>query len=323
MLPAPTPTPTAAPPGLIAEVARQTSRPTPPALGKLVHALQERFGDALDAVLHYGSCLHVGDPAEGVVDLYAVVRDYGSAYPGAVLRAFNRLLPPNVFYLEVGVGAGKLRAKYSVLSREDFEGGCTRWFHSYVWARFAQPCRVLEARDEPTLAWVHGTLARSVLTFHAQVLPTLAGEEADAAGVWTRGLMLTYGAELRPEGEARAHWLVERNLADYAPLTAAAAPALAPLLRDGAPERWLVAATEAERRRSLTRWRLRRWQGKVLSVLRLGKSALIFSNAADYVAFKIERHTGKEFEVTPFMRRHPFLSAPLALLRLLRHGAIR
>lgn len=307
----------------MAEVARQTSRPTPEVLGKLVHALEERFGDALDAVLHYGSCLHAGDPAEGIVDLYALVRDYRSAYPGVALRAFNRLLPPNVFYVEVGEGAGKLRAKYAVLSRRDFEEGATGWFHSYVWARFAQPCRVLQARDEATLTRVHETLARSVLTFHARVLPTLAGEEVDAAALWTRGLMLSYGAELRPEGKARAHWLVERSLPDFASLTAAAAPGLAPLLQGAAPGRYRAGASASERRRSLAAWRIRRWQGKLLSVLRLGKSAFIFAGAADYVAFKVERHTGKALEVTPFMRRHPFLSAPLALVRLLRQGVIR
>jgi hypothetical protein len=323
MIPAPDRTRPPVPRELLAEVARQASRPTPEILGTLVHALEERFGDALDAVLLYGSCLHAGDVTDGIVDLYAIVRDYRSAYPGRVLRAFNRLLPPNVFYVEVGDGAGKLRAKYSVLSRSDFGDGTSRWFHSYVWARFAQPSRVLHARDDATRAWVHETMARSVLTFHARVLPTLAGEEADAAEIWSRGLRLTYAAELRPEGEARAHWLVERNLADYGPLTATAAPALAPLLQEGPQGRYRVAAPGAGRRRSLTLWRVRRWQGKLLSLLRLGKSALIFANAAEYVVFKIERHTGKAFEATPFMRRHPFLSAPLALVKLLRHGAIR
>lgn len=323
MIRAPHPAPPHVPPELVAEVARQAARPTPPILDRLVHALEERFGDALEAVLHYGSCLHGGDPTDGIVDLYALVRDYRSAYPGAVLRTFNRLLPPNVFYLELGDGDRKLRAKYAVLSREDFEGGTSRWFHSYVWARFAQPCRLLSARDEAMSAWVHEALARSVLTFHARLLPTLAGEEAGTAEIWTRGLRLTYAAELRPEGESRVHWLVERNLDDYDALTAAAAPALAPVLEAAAPGRYRVRATPAECRRSLAAWRVRRWQGKLLSLLRLGKSALIFANAADYVAFKVERHTGKPIEVTPFMRRHPFLSAPLALIRLLRHGAVR
>ncbi len=323
MVPAPATTLPPVPQALLEEVALQASRPTPAVLDRLVDALDERFGDALEAVIHYGSCLHAGNPTEGIVDLYAIVRDYRSAYPGALLRFFNRVLPPNVFYLEVGEGAGKLRTKYSVLSRSDFEAGTTRWFHSYVWARFAQPCRVLHARDAATLSWAHQVLARSVLTFHAHVLPTMAGDETGAAQIWSQGLRLTYSAELRPERESRVRWLVERNLSDYGSLTAAAAPALAPLLRDDAPAGYRVVATEAERRQALARWRLRRWQGKALSLLRLGRSAFIFANAADYVAYKVERHTGKAVEVTPFMRRHPFLSAPLGLVKLLRRGAIR
>jgi len=308
---------------LVAEVARQSSRASPDALGAFVTALRDRFGDALDAVLLGGSCLHVGDPTEGVVDLYALVRDYRSAYRGPVLRAFNALLPPNVFYVEVGEGAARLRAKYAVLSRADFDAGTSRWFHSYVWARFAQPCRVLYARDEATRARVRHALARSVVTFHERVLPALAGEEVDAGALWGHGLQLTYAAELRAERGSRPRWLVERNRGDYAALTAAAAPALTSLLEPAAEGRYRVRSTDAERRRALRRWRLRRWQGKALSVLRLGKSALTFAGAADYVAFKIERHTGKPIRVTPFMRRHPFLVAPFALLLLLLRRAVR
>jgi hypothetical protein len=228
-----------------------------------------------------------------------------------------------VFYVEVGEGAARLRAKYAVLSRADFDAGTSRWFHSYVWARFAQPCRVLYAREESARARVHHALARSVVTFHQRVLPTLAGEEVDAGTLWERGLQWTYQAELRPEGASRPRWLVEQNRGDYAALTAAAAPAFTSLLEPSAGGRYRVRDTDVERRRALRRWRLRCWQGKLLSILRLGKSALTFAGAADYVAFKIERHTGKPLRVTPFMRRHPFLAAPFALLLLLRRRAVR
>lgn len=316
-------TPPPIPAALVAEVARQSSRPAPAVLGALVGALRERFGEALDAVLLYGSCLHVGDPTDGIVDLYALVRDYRSAYRGPVARAFNAALPPNVFYIEAGEGAARLRAKYAVLSRAHLEDGSSRWFHSYLWARFAQPCRVLHVRDDATLARVHDALARSVLRFHDQVLPTLGGEAADAETIWGHGLVLTYASELRPEGRARAGWLVEQNLEDYAALTAAAASGLAPVLEPVMGGGYRVAAAPTERRRALRRWRLRRWQGLVLSVLRLGKSAFTFAGAADYVAFKIERHTGTPILVTPFMRRHPLLVAPFMLVVLLRRGALR
>ena len=308
---------------LLSEVAAQASRPVPEALGALVRLLQDRFGDSLRSVLLYGSCLHAGDPTDGIVDLYAVVGDYRSAYPARVLRWFNALLPPNVFYAEVTDGGVTLRAKYAVLSAGDFSDGATRWFHSYVWARFAQPVRLLYARDADARSLVYRTLAEAVLTFLGHALPTLAGEDVGAEEIWTRGLSLTYASELRPEGAARGRWLTERNLPDYARLTEAAGPALGPLLQRTAGNRYRAIASGAERRRTLRRWRARRWQGKLLSVLRLGKSIFTFAGGVDYVAWKVHRHTGVAVEVTPFMRRHPVLVAPWKLLWLLRKGIVR
>lgn len=312
------------PPELLSEVVAQSSRPVPQVLDPLVRLLQDRFGDSLRAVLLYGSCLHGGDPTEGIVDLYAVVSDYRAAFPaGGVLRWFNTLLPPNVFYAEVTEGGVTLRAKYAVLSSADFSDGAKRWFHSYVWARFAQPARILYARDADALSLAHATLAEAVLSFLGSSLPTLAGKDVGAEEIWTRGLSLTYASELRPEGAARVRWLTERNLADYARLTEAAAPALGSILRRTTGSRYLATATRADRRRSLRRWRVRRWQGKLLSVLRLGKSIFTFAGGVDYVAWKVHRHTGVEVEVTPFMRRHPVLVAPWKLLWLLRKGIVR
>lgn len=308
---------------LLAEVAWQSSRSTPAVLGALVRRLHERFGEGLDAVLLYGSCLHSGDPADGIVDLYALVRDYRAAYSSRFHRWFNEVLPPNVFYVEVAEGGAMLRAKYAVLSLEDFAEGATSWFHSYVWARFAQPCRILWTRDAATAASVHRTLAGAARTFLANVLPTLAGEEVGAEAIWARGLALTYASELRPEREERVRWLVERNLSDYARLTSAAAPTLPRAVEVLEGGRYRARATDAERSVCLRRWRRRRWQGKALSVLRLGKSVFTFAGAADYVAWKVRRHTGVAIEVTPFMRRHPLLVAPWMLLRLLRRGVVR
>jgi len=308
---------------LLAEVSWQSSRATPDALRALVRWLRARFGDELDAVLLYGSCLHAGDPTDGIVDLYAVVRDYRAAHPSRLHRWFNALLPPNVYYAEVGEGGAALRAKYAVLSSDDFREGATRWFHSYVWARFAQPCRMLYARDAATAASVRRTLAAAVRTFLGNVVPTLAGADVGPEEIWARGLALTYASELRPEREERVRWLTERNLPDYARLTSAAAPTMPHVMEVLEGGRYRARATEAERRRCLGRWRLRRWQGKALSVLRLGKSIFTFAGGADYVAWKIHRHTGVALEVTPFMRRHPLLVAPWMLLRLLRRGVVR
>lgn len=323
MEPRPDPARLSLPSALLEEVRTQATRTPPPLAEAWERHLSHRFGDALSAVLLYGSCLHSGNVAEGIVDLYAVVDDYASAYGGRVLRWFNAALPPNVFYAEMEEGGLRLRAKVAVLSQAHLEAGATRWFHSYVWARFAQPSRLIWARDEAARRRVLVALAGAVARFHREAVPTLPGGHASAADVWTAGLTLTYASELRPEGAERVRYHVGHALEDYRSLTRAALPALEDLLAADTTDRYRLLAGASARRRAGRRWRLRRWQGKLLSVLRLAKSAFTFSGSADYVAWKIQRHTGVPVEVTPFMRRHPLLVAPWMLVRFLRRGQLR
>lgn len=322
----PVPRPTTVPASLLEVVAAQAGLPPPPLADAWERHLRERFGDSLAAVLLYGSCLHSGDLAEGIVDLYAVVRDYPSAYPGRTLRLFNALLPPNVFYAEIDAGGITLRAKVAVLSEDHLEAGATRWFHSYVWARFAQPSRILWARDLAARDRVVHALAGAVIRFHREAVPAVlaaSDEPVVAEDFWAAGLERTYASELRPEGAERVRYHVRLSLDAYRTLTRAAHTALADLLVPVGGDHYRVLAGAPERRRAARRWRLRRWQGKALSLLRLAKSAFTFSGSADYVAWKIHRHTGVTVEVTPFMRRHPLLVAPWMLLHFLRRGMLR
>ena len=66
-------------------------------------------------------------------------------------------------------------------------------------------------------------------------------------------------------------------------------------------------------------WRRRRWLGKPLNLLRLAKATATFEGAPQYAAWKIERHTGLQLEVTPFREKHPLLAAPGVLLALRRY----
>ncbi len=310
------------PPDLISEVASQSSKAVPPILSVLVDSLQARFGESLTAVLLYGSCLDKDDPTDGIVDLYAVVNDYRDAYAKRHLRVFNAWLPPNVFYVEETDQSLILRAKYAVISMEDFEKGASDWFHSYIWARFAQPVRVLYARNEDSRKRVHEALARAVLTFLGSCIPAMDMRDLDAEEIWIQGLTLAYSAELRPEQD-RARRLTQLNLDGYARLTASAAPGLKDRLVMLPHGRFRNTTDERGRRRSLRRWRLRRWQGRVLSILRLSKAVFTFHGGVEYAAWKIERHTGIRIEVTPRLRRHPLLFGPGVLWKLLRRGALR
>lgn len=310
---------------LIDAVAAQSNLLVPLELESFVTVLTARFSDSLDAVLLYGSCLHSNCSLdEGIVDLYVLVDGYRKAYPQQrFLALFNGWLPPNVFYLEVTHQGKTLRAKYAVISTVDFERGAQFWFHSYIWARFAQPSRLLFVRNDATRQRIYTAIAYSVVTFLKSGMPAIEAGEMSVEEIWTRCLMLTYASELRAEQETRARHLAQTNLPAFTRLTQAASPMLAPLLLQQQDGAYRCLTTPAMQRQAHWRWRLRRWQGRALSLLRLGKAVFTFVNGVEYAVWKIERHTGVRIEVTPMLRRHPILLGLVALRQLLRRGVLR
>jgi hypothetical protein len=64
-------------------------------------------------------------------------------------------------------------------------------------------------------------------------------------------------------------------------------------------------------------------KGKMLSVIRLAKATTTFAGGVDYLAWKINRHSGAGIVVKPWQRRWPIIGALTLLPRLLRRGAIR
>ena len=54
-------------------------------------------------------------------------------------------------------------------------------------------------------------------------------------------------------------------------------------------------------------WRVRRVQGKLMSVLRLLKALFTFVGGLDYVAWKMQRHSGRQVEIPARVRRWPWI----------------
>lgn len=309
---------------LINEVAWESKKAVSPDLVPLVDALITRFNTSMDAVILYGSCLHSDISLdEGIVDLYVIVDSYYKAYPERYLANLNTWLAPNVFYLEVSHQGRTLRAKYAVISTSDFARGAQFWFHPYIWARFAQPSRLLYCRDDSVRERIYAALAHSVVTFLKSGVPALEANILDVEEIWTRCLMLTYAAELRAERETRARHLAQANLSAFTRLTEVAAPMLTGILEKQENGKYRCLTNPKMQRHALWRWRLRRWQGRILSILRLSKATLTFSNSVEYAAWKIERHTGVRVEITPMLRRHPILWGLKVTWQLLWRGVVR
>jgi hypothetical protein len=307
-------------------VNRQDSRELPPAVKALGNEILTRYGNAAQAVLFYGSCFRSGDASEGLVDLYLLVDDYRSAY-GKWWPAFiNKLLPPNVFYLEIPFEDGVIRAKYTVLSLADFRRGTSmKWFHSYLWGRFAQPTGIMYARNESISEEVQTALAQAVITFVTRTLPQVPAQ-FDARQLWHRGFSLSYRSELRSERQEKLIRLVEAASGYYLQMTQSVmdfVPFQVEALPDTEPLRYNARIPSRVRFAGRWAWRLRFAQGKILSVLRLLKALFTFKGGVDYVLWKIERHSGITIEAAPRLRRIPIVGLCIIFWQLYRRGAFR
>ena len=279
-------------------VAEELARPVDPRVADLAAAIAARHGAASRTVLFYGSCLREKQLDGLMLDFYLIVSDYCAAYDKRWMARANALIPPNVFPFQ----HDGLAAKYAVLSEPDFHrlnGPETR--NVSVWARFAQPSR---------LVWAAGDVARdAAITAVARAAPTLLGAAGRVQGEaaldwWRRAFSLTYSAELRAERKGRSGSVIDANCKRYELFSAPAAAAIEPGAASGG-------------------WARRRIEGKALSVIRLAKASATYAGGADYIVWKINRHAGTDFALKPWQRRHPLLGAISLLPRLLRSGAIR
>ena len=305
---------------------RHAESPGSRALDVLVTFLLSRHGGAVNAILFYGSCMRNNDPFDGVVDLYLITDSYGAVYQSKFRAFLNWVLPPNVFYKEMAVGDRTLRVKYNVLSTADMRRGVSRVsMHSYFWGRFTQPTEILWCRNEKIRCNIEAYLGVAAKTFLERVLP-VAGKSGLVSDLWVQGLRLSYAAELRTEAPGRAQELVDHALDHYVAVSMKVASTLRyPLSITGTGEaaQYVVAIPASGRHVGRWVWVIRRVQGKVLSVARLLKALFTFDGGLDYVAWKLERHSGQPIEIPDRVRRYPLIFVWGLLWKLYRRGIIR
>ena len=283
-------------------VAEELRMPVDPRVAAMAAAIAAAHGSASRAVLFYGSCLRDVALEGAMLDFYLIVSDYRSAYAKRWLAAANRLIPPNVFPF----AHGDLAAKYAVLSEADFHrlnGPETRSVS--VWARFAQPSRLVWVSDEAARERVVEAVSRAAPTLLSTALSVIPNDKPPLE-LWKAAFALTYSAELRAEKKERGVNVVDQDPGRY--------------LRFFGPA---MAAARACGKRCGGSWERRRVEGKLLSVARLAKASATFAGGAEYIAWKINRHAGTRIELSPWQKKHPLVTAAMLLPKLLRSGAIR
>ena len=291
------------PNSLLSLVTAELAAPVDPRAAAMAGALAAKYPAAARAVLFYGSCLREANLDGLMLDFYLIVSDYDAAYGKSWMARANRMIPPNVFPFE----HHGLIAKYAVLSEADFARlNSPAADNVSVWARFAQPSRLLWAANDLARQRAIAAVAQAAPTLLSLARP-LVQDQADALALWKAGFTQTYNAELRAEKTGRSLSIVDADPDRYRRFgEAALAQGLPPSPQDAA-----------------ARWRQLQTRGKRLSILRLAKASLTYAGGIDYLAWKINRHAGTAIVIKPWQRRWPILGAVTLLPRLLRSGAIR
>lgn len=285
---------------LKALITEELETPVAPAVAELSDRIRAGRG-GIAAILFYGSGLWKQPDPDTVFDFYVLIDRY-TAFDARRLHAlFGWLLPPNVYYLE----DGGLRCKFAAIRIDQFaKAAAGRSLNSQIWARFAQPCRLVYTRDRTALETVAAALVDAVVTFHAQTLPLLAADDRDPSHLWVRGLQHTYLNEWRSESGARTRDIYQ-----------ASSTALDARSR-------LVLPDCSPARRVATRG-LRRLLSKAVCFLQLMKAVFTFDDGLDYALWKIERQSGVKLQASDFQRRHPLIGAWPLVWKAWRAGGLR
>jgi hypothetical protein len=286
---------------------------------RLLNRIQSRYGQSLCAVLIYGSYLR--GKRDTLLDFYVLLDTYDSVH-GTWQGLLARALPPNVYQIHLGSPPEEIRAKYALMTLDRFENTMRKDFHSYFWARFAQPCGILYCKDKASENRVIDAICQASLTFAKRVAPRLP-ETFDSKQLWAEGLSLTYRCEFRSEPPGHAGKLFEYWPDYYRSVTLVLSGLNPGFIAGGSPDRFSNACSPQARRWSAVSWWLRRAQGKVLSTLRILKAAVTFDGALDYLLWKIKRHSGVYIEPSGLQRKYPVIFAWPLLFQLWRRGAFR
>lgn len=298
-------------------IAAELAAPIPDEARAFAEALAAGAARPPVAVLFYGSALRTRS-LEGILDFYVVVEALSDWPHGRMAALANRLLPPNVEYREAAFGAVAVRAKVAILSLYQFRRLCRpESLDNSVWARFSQPTAAAFTRDAAAAERITAALADAV-TAAAVWAVRLGPDEATPAEFWRALYKRTYASELRVERPGRSDSIVDHAPERYErclPLALRAA-GIGFETSDGGRIRILRPRTDERRARRA--WSRRSRLAKPLNLARLAKAAFTFEGGADYIAWKIARHSGMPLTLTERQRRHPILASGSILWRLWR-----
>ncbi len=277
-------------------------------LQAFVEEINSKLNFSVLGVVFYGSCMRSRKYQDAMLDFYVIVDKYSNAYRNYWYRIGNHLLPPNVFFIQTYVNGQTYRAKYAVMTQQGLLTAVSKGFHSYFWARFTQPISYIYASNDDFKKQLADIQCNAAQSFYYAVMPRFLDSHTSSE-FWIEGLQLTYAAELRAETKARATHIYHNDKEFY----------------DEVFSGLLAIEYYYQKNKLLNnfKWKIRIVYGKFLSVLRLMKATTTFVGGVDYIAWKIERHTGEPVQVNNKMRKYPWIYCWPVIFRLFKQGRVR
>lgn len=274
-------------------LAEKLTGSVPEEVEKLLEAILPEWDNKVLAVLFYGSCLRTNVFINNVADFYLIVEDLGNN-KNSFITFLNKLLPPNVYYIETPYNESILRAKYGIFTFNQFKKMASMdAFHPYLWARLVQPMRIVYLKDENIKIEIVKSIYSAITTLMINVAPQLKNE-FNLKQFWIKALKLTYKTEIRPEGKSNILNIYNSN-SDY--LNEIAKNILEilpyPIQKKEKNEicQYNILIGNSVKCANAFSWALKIVLGKLLSAVRLLKSLLTFENALEYGYYKLSKHT--------------------------------
>lgn len=297
--------------------------PAPKKAQALAHELT-KGNNAVLGVLFYGSGLWKTIEQDTVLDFYLLVDNFKSYGAPLSHRFWGSLLPPNVYYAEKQMNGEALRCKYAVMTLRQF----TRAARGFavapsIFARFAQPCRLIAPQNKQTEQDILRALEDANRTFHRRTLPLLKNHRITAEEIWQTGLSETYKSELRSEKKDRNASIYEAAPESFKERTALYSQKQPHTLSAAQEDFYLAHVPFWKKLLTTINTPIRRYGGKLVTLLRLVKAPLTFDGAVDYIVWKIERHSGQKLEPTTFQRNHPLIAGWPLLFKVLKNKIAR
>jgi len=301
----------------------------PPEVRDVVDLIQDACGRDLVAVVFFGSRLLGTSPGEGsAADLVVVVENYlrfyesiGSRLPAArhsgIMAALNRILPPNIIYLN-DPGGMRAGAKCFVVTEYDLGLALSADAQDHFFrGRLSQRVHIVYARsDKDRLALERRIEVARRLT--VDWVPLYISQPSFGVLDFCRRMMeVSYAGEIRPEARTRVLEVYQSQVTFFRLVYGR-------VLQEAARDGRLVAEGDRYRLAKRPSWReRRRWaaffrRSKARATLRWFKYMLTFDDWLDYIVRKVERRSGLHIELTKAERRLPVILLWPKTVRVMR-----